>query len=329
MLRVKMIYFFSLNEKSLEDLEMKVQFYSSPFKKRQPTRENKPTLYWVDSRQKRYVQAAGYSVLGLVTSKLGNNYKVDIGSHDLAVFLGVSKSGDSIVNFAPRGVSNVHNPTLSLIPPYNYKDISEEPTKNYGNNYSYYHFFGTHNTTGLIDERYPNHLVLRWNHIFLMVPPYDVVPKISDERATGEDFRVGLSGTQGNIFTQQNAYTQTDETTNREILNKRKTHLTAIHHDWYAKYFRRDETTNREISNKKKTHLTAIHHDWYAKHYRRGTFSYIKRCSIKQRRKRNYRRHTRNYTTDETRREEEHKTHTSLLERRNKTGRTQHNSRNR
>ncbi|ESO08336.1 hypothetical protein HELRODRAFT_169147 [Helobdella robusta] len=83
----------------------------------------------------------------------------------------------------------------------------------------------------------------------------------------------------------------------------------SIHTDTYT-----DETTNREILNKRKTHLTAIHHDWYAKYYRRGTFSYIRRCSIKQgeklqkthtelhdRRdgKKNIR-HTRVYSRDET-----------------------------
>ncbi|ESO00193.1 hypothetical protein HELRODRAFT_176027 [Helobdella robusta] len=79
----------------------------------------------------------------------------------------------------------------------------------------------------------------------------------------------------------------------------------------------------REILNK-----YSIHHDWYAKYYRRGTLSYIRRCSIKQGGKNN-RRHTRDYTTYEKRREEEQKTHTSLLERRDETGRTQQNSRNR
>ncbi|ESN91952.1 hypothetical protein HELRODRAFT_90168 [Helobdella robusta] len=61
-------------------------------------RENKPALYWVDSRQKRYVQAEGDRVLGVVTSKPGGNYKVDIGSHDLAVLCYLSFEGSSKKN---------------------------------------------------------------------------------------------------------------------------------------------------------------------------------------------------------------------------------------
>lgn len=41
-----------------------------------------PSTFWVESRQKRYVPTKGETVLGVVMGKVGEAYKVDIGSSD-------------------------------------------------------------------------------------------------------------------------------------------------------------------------------------------------------------------------------------------------------
>ncbi|KAK6625392.1 hypothetical protein RUM43_005689 [Polyplax serrata] len=62
-----------------------------------------PNVYWVDSRQKRYVPARGETVVGVVTSKAGDIYKVDIGSSEQAqlpylAFEGATKKIRPLVN---------------------------------------------------------------------------------------------------------------------------------------------------------------------------------------------------------------------------------------
>ncbi|CAI9605663.1 unnamed protein product [Staurois parvus] len=47
-------------------------------------RLREPTLYWVDSQQKRYVPVKGDPVIGIVTTKAGDIFKVDIGGSDQA-----------------------------------------------------------------------------------------------------------------------------------------------------------------------------------------------------------------------------------------------------
>ncbi|KAI5721443.1 hypothetical protein M8J77_020861 [Diaphorina citri] len=48
-------------------------------------RHAKPFTYYVDFIQRRYVPTRGDLVIGVVTSRVGDNYRVDIGSHDPAV----------------------------------------------------------------------------------------------------------------------------------------------------------------------------------------------------------------------------------------------------
>ncbi|XP_061100755.1 exosome complex component RRP40-like [Conger conger] len=43
-----------------------------------------PNMYWIDSQQKRYVPAKGESVIGIVTAKSGDVFKVDVGGSELA-----------------------------------------------------------------------------------------------------------------------------------------------------------------------------------------------------------------------------------------------------
>ncbi|XP_035274054.1 exosome complex component RRP40-like [Anguilla anguilla] len=47
-------------------------------------RHKHPNMYWVDSQQKRYVPAKGESVIGIVTAKSGDVFKVDVGGSELA-----------------------------------------------------------------------------------------------------------------------------------------------------------------------------------------------------------------------------------------------------
>ncbi|XP_039951316.1 exosome complex component RRP40 [Bactrocera neohumeralis] len=43
-----------------------------------------PNTYWVDNHQQRYVPVKGETVIGVVTAKAGDIYRVDIGAHDQA-----------------------------------------------------------------------------------------------------------------------------------------------------------------------------------------------------------------------------------------------------
>ncbi|KAJ8371664.1 hypothetical protein AAFF_G00303400 [Aldrovandia affinis] len=47
-------------------------------------RHKQPNMYWIDSQQKRYVPAKGESVIGIVTVKSGDVFKVDVGGSELA-----------------------------------------------------------------------------------------------------------------------------------------------------------------------------------------------------------------------------------------------------
>lgn len=56
-----------------------------------------PNIYWVDSYQKRYVPVKGETVVGVIVNKLGDTFKVDIGSSEQAslsylAFEGATKS---------------------------------------------------------------------------------------------------------------------------------------------------------------------------------------------------------------------------------------------
>ncbi|XP_013416655.1 exosome complex component RRP40-like [Lingula anatina] len=43
-----------------------------------------PNIYWVDSRQKRYIPTKGKNVIGIVTMKAGDVFRVDIGGSEQA-----------------------------------------------------------------------------------------------------------------------------------------------------------------------------------------------------------------------------------------------------
>lgn len=47
-------------------------------------RHKAPNLYWIDSLQKRYVPVKGESVIGIVTAKSGDIFKVDVGGSEQA-----------------------------------------------------------------------------------------------------------------------------------------------------------------------------------------------------------------------------------------------------
>ncbi|XP_036373199.1 exosome complex component RRP40-like [Megalops cyprinoides] len=47
-------------------------------------RHKQPNMYWIDSQQRRYVPAKGESVIGIVTAKSGDVFKVDVGGSELA-----------------------------------------------------------------------------------------------------------------------------------------------------------------------------------------------------------------------------------------------------
>ncbi|XP_067900772.1 exosome complex component RRP40-like [Heterodontus francisci] len=47
-------------------------------------RHKEPSVYWVDSQQKRYVPAKGEYVIGIVTTKSGDIFKVDVGGSEQA-----------------------------------------------------------------------------------------------------------------------------------------------------------------------------------------------------------------------------------------------------
>jgi len=54
-----------------------------------------PNLYWVDYHQKRYVPVKNDHVIGVITGRLGDFYKVDIGAADNAVLNNLSFEGAS------------------------------------------------------------------------------------------------------------------------------------------------------------------------------------------------------------------------------------------
>lgn len=47
-------------------------------------RHKAPNVFWIQSQQKRYVPAKGESVIGIVTAKSGDVFKVDVGSSEQA-----------------------------------------------------------------------------------------------------------------------------------------------------------------------------------------------------------------------------------------------------
>ncbi|XP_041055801.1 exosome complex component RRP40-like [Carcharodon carcharias] len=47
-------------------------------------RHKEPSVYWVDSQQKRYVPAKGEYVIGIVTAKSGDIFKVEVGGSEQA-----------------------------------------------------------------------------------------------------------------------------------------------------------------------------------------------------------------------------------------------------
>eukprot|EP00064_Thunnus_orientalis_P024878 superscaffoldBa00011387_g25193 len=47
-------------------------------------RHKQPNMFWIDSQQKRYVAAKGETVIGIVTVKSGDVFKVDFGGSEQA-----------------------------------------------------------------------------------------------------------------------------------------------------------------------------------------------------------------------------------------------------
>lgn len=65
--------------------------------------KKEPSTYWVDSREKRYIPVRGETVLGVVTSKTGDAFKVDICSSEQAQlsylsFEGATKKNRPMIN---------------------------------------------------------------------------------------------------------------------------------------------------------------------------------------------------------------------------------------
>ena len=67
-------------------------------------RYKKPDTFWVDCYQKRYVPCKNENVIGVVTGRQGDNYKVDIGSSDQAFLNYLSIEGSS-----KRNRPNINN----------------------------------------------------------------------------------------------------------------------------------------------------------------------------------------------------------------------------
>ncbi|XP_029368676.1 exosome complex component RRP40-like [Echeneis naucrates] len=47
-------------------------------------RHKQPNVFWIDSQQRRYVPAKGETVIGIVTAKSGDIFKVDVGGSEAA-----------------------------------------------------------------------------------------------------------------------------------------------------------------------------------------------------------------------------------------------------
>ncbi|XP_057705585.1 exosome complex component RRP40 [Corythoichthys intestinalis] len=47
-------------------------------------RHKEPNMFWIEAQQKRYVAAKGETVIGIVTSKSGDVFKVDVGASEQA-----------------------------------------------------------------------------------------------------------------------------------------------------------------------------------------------------------------------------------------------------
>lgn len=47
-------------------------------------KSKKPNTFWVDSFQKRYVPCRGETIVGVVTIKAGDNFRIDIGGSEFA-----------------------------------------------------------------------------------------------------------------------------------------------------------------------------------------------------------------------------------------------------
>ena len=58
-------------------------------------RYKKPDTFWVDCYQKRYVPCKGENVIGVVTGRQGDFFKVDIGASELAILNYLSFEGSS------------------------------------------------------------------------------------------------------------------------------------------------------------------------------------------------------------------------------------------
>jgi len=63
-----------------------------------------PNFYWIDSHQKRYIPVRGENVLGIVTQKSGDVFKVDIGSSEQA----------SLSFLAFEGATKKNRPTVKV-----------------------------------------------------------------------------------------------------------------------------------------------------------------------------------------------------------------------
>lgn len=67
-------------------------------------RFKEPNFYWIDSHQKRYVAVRGENVLGIVTQKSGDVFKVDIGCSEQA----------SLSYLAFEGATKKNRPTVKV-----------------------------------------------------------------------------------------------------------------------------------------------------------------------------------------------------------------------
>ncbi|XP_020707819.2 exosome complex component RRP40 isoform X2 [Athalia rosae] len=67
-------------------------------------RKRKPTIYYVDSYQKRYVPSRGENVVGIVTQKVGDIFRVDIGGGEQA----------SLSHLAFEGATKKNRPDIAV-----------------------------------------------------------------------------------------------------------------------------------------------------------------------------------------------------------------------
>jgi len=81
-------------------------------------RKKSPHTYWIDCHQKKYDPVQNECVIGIVTSKLGDMFKVDIGASEHALLSFLAFEGATKKNRPIVAVGDILYAKLSLASPY-------------------------------------------------------------------------------------------------------------------------------------------------------------------------------------------------------------------